>query len=114
MLIIFFFRTGALCYAELGTMITKSGAEYSYIMDAFGPLPAFLFSWVSIMVLKPSMMAIICMSLGEYVVEPLYISCRPDQISVKLVAALAIGESIQITDYLFDNTVPRKYYNPYA
>lgn len=77
-------------------MITKSGAEYSYIMDAFGPLPAFLFSWVSIMVLKPSMMAIICMSLGEYVVEPLYISCRPDQISVKLVAALAIGESIQI------------------
>lgn len=82
---------GALCYAELGTMITKSGAEYSYMMDAFGPLPAFLFSWVSVLVLKPSMMAIICLSLGEYVIEPLYIGCRPDILSVKLVAALAIG-----------------------
>ncbi|KAG8178907.1 hypothetical protein JTE90_017604 [Oedothorax gibbosus] len=82
---------GALCYAELGTMITKSGAEYSYMMDAFGPLPAFLFSWVSVLVLKPSMMAIICLSLGEYVTEPINIGCRPDTVSVKLVAALAIG-----------------------
>ncbi|PRD33317.1 UNVERIFIED_CONTAM: b(0,+)-type amino acid transporter 1 [Trichonephila clavipes] len=83
--------TGALCYAELGTMITKSGAEYSYMMDAFGPLPAFLFSWVSVLVLKPSMMAIICLSLGEYVIEPLHVGCRPDVVSVKLVATLSIG-----------------------
>ncbi|XP_042907812.1 b(0,+)-type amino acid transporter 1 isoform X2 [Parasteatoda tepidariorum] len=82
---------GALCYAELGTMITKSGAEYSYMMDAFGPLPAFLFSWVSVLVLKPSMMAIICLSLGEYVVEPLNIGCPPNMYAVKLVAALSIG-----------------------
>ncbi|KFM76396.1 B(0,+)-type amino acid transporter 1, partial [Stegodyphus mimosarum] len=72
-------------------MITKSGAEYSYMMDAFGPLPAFLFSWVSVFVLKPSMMAIICLSLGEYVVEPLNIGCGQDTLPVKLVAALAIG-----------------------
>ncbi|KAF8786517.1 b-0-+-type amino acid transporter 1 like protein [Argiope bruennichi] len=82
---------GALCYAELGTMITKSGAEYSYMMDAFGPLPAFLFSWVSVLVLKPSMMAIICLSLGEYVIEPLYIGCKPNIVSIKLVATLSIG-----------------------
>jgi amino acid transporter len=38
--------TGALAYAELGTMNTSSGAEYAYFMDAFGGPPAFLFSWV--------------------------------------------------------------------
>ncbi|XP_076321361.1 L-type amino acid transporter sobremesa isoform X1 [Tachypleus tridentatus] len=82
---------GALCYAELGTMITKSGAEYSYLLEAFGPIPAYLFSWVSVFVLKPSMLAIICLSFGEYVVSPLSVGCVPDPLLVKLVTILAIG-----------------------
>ncbi|KAK2584523.1 hypothetical protein KPH14_006893 [Odynerus spinipes] len=81
---------GALAYAELGTMNTSSGAEYAYFMDAFGAPPAFLFSWVSTLILKPSQMAIICLSFAQYVVEAFVKDCDPPDEVVKLVALLAI------------------------
>lgn len=94
-LINFFFLTkGALAYAELGTMNTSSGAEWAYFMDAFGDAPAFIFSWVSTLVLKPSQMAIICLSFAQYAVEAFVSECNPPSIVVKMVALLAIGESI--------------------
>lgn len=86
---------GALCYSELGTMIPLSGAEYVYLLEGFGPLPAFLYSWTSVIVLKPSQVAIICLAFGAYVIEPFFPGCgdREDlQPVVKLLAALAIGE----------------------
>lgn len=81
---------GALAYAELGTMNTSSGAEYAYFMDAFGAPPAFLFSWVSTLVLKPSQMAIICLSFSQYAVEAFSTDCEPPQLLVKIIAILSI------------------------
>ncbi|XP_022208454.1 b(0,+)-type amino acid transporter 1 isoform X1 [Drosophila obscura] len=81
---------GALSYAELGTMNTSSGAEWAYFMDAYGPAPAFLFSWVSTLVLKPSQMAIICLSFAQYAVEAFVTECDPPRGVVKMVALVAI------------------------
>ena len=88
---------GALAYAELGTLITKSGAEYAYLLEAgkgmpkyVAEIPAFLFSWVSVFVLKPSLFAVVSLSFGVYVVEPFYPSCEPPAGLVKLVSILCI------------------------
>ncbi|XP_048742291.1 b(0,+)-type amino acid transporter 1-like isoform X2 [Ostrea edulis] len=80
---------GALSYAELGTLITKSGAEYPYMMEAMGRVVAYLFAWTKIIVLTPSSMAIICLTFAEYFMS-LFDFCGEPQIPKKIVAALAM------------------------
>jgi len=83
---------GALCYAELGTLISKSGAEYSYILEAFGGPLAFLFSWISVFILKPAMLSIICLTLSKYIVSPLFPDCPQSSLLIKLFTVFSIGE----------------------
>ena len=92
----------SLCYIELGLLIKTSGAEYPYLFKAFGPLTAFLFSWSSNILLKPASMSVICLTFGNYVVEPFFSSENCGSIEArknflaKLLAALAIGECSEI------------------
>ena len=59
-----FSMIGAYCYAELGTMITKSGADYAYINYAFGPVMAFVRLWVECVVIRPCLIAIVALTSG--------------------------------------------------
>ena len=86
---------GALCYAELGTAIPKSGSEHTYLTYAFGDLGGFMYTWVSTIVIKPSGQAGICTAFGAYLVEALGGSsyCTIEKsLLVKLLAAFAIGK----------------------
>ncbi|KAL0849339.1 hypothetical protein ABMA28_013654 [Loxostege sticticalis] len=79
---------GALCYAELGTMIPKSGGDYAYIGEAFGPLPAFLYLWVALFILVPTGNAITALTFAQNILQPLWPACPPPPVAVKLIAAV--------------------------
>ncbi|CAH4005967.1 large neutral amino acids transporter small subunit 1 [Pieris brassicae] len=79
---------GALCYAELGTMIPKSGGDYAYIGEAFGPLPAFLYLWVALFVLVPTGNAITALIFATNILQPFWPACEPPVDAVILVAAV--------------------------
>ncbi|CAH0558158.1 unnamed protein product [Brassicogethes aeneus] len=79
---------GALCYAELGTMIPKSGGDYAYISEAFGPLPAFLFLWVALFILVPTGNAITAITFAQNILSPIWGSnCEVPVAAVVLLAA---------------------------
>lgn len=94
---------GALCYAELGTVVPRSGAEYAYLVDAFTPLhkyggqlPAFICSWVYLMVLRPAEVAVVTLTFAEYIVQSFakYMDDVPEESLgqvKKLIGLLALG-----------------------
>ncbi|XP_039281087.1 putative L-type amino acid transporter 1-like protein MLAS [Nilaparvata lugens] len=83
---------GALCYAELGTMIPKSGGDYAYINEAFGALPAFLYLWVALLVIVPTGNAITALTFAEYIVKPAWPHCDPPYEVTRLIATLITCE----------------------
>ena len=69
---LFYLFSGALCFAELGTLIPKSGGEYAYLSKAFGAIPSFLFAWISVLVTWPSSFAIASMACANYIMVPFF------------------------------------------
>lgn len=95
---------GALCFAELGSLVPKSGAEYAYLMEAFGkkknfwgPLSAFVCSWIYVLFLRPAEIAVILLTFSEYSFEPFHhllgdMSKEDQKNLVKIFALLALGK----------------------
>lgn len=96
---------GALSFAELGTVVPRSGAEYTYLLECFsglhpfwGPLPSFICAWVYIVILRPAEVAVIVLTFAEYSVQPIAHLIGLDQLSddtqadiTKLCALMALG-----------------------
>ncbi|CAK9801692.1 Y+L amino acid transporter 2 [Anthophora plagiata] len=69
-------------------MIPKSGGDYAYISDAFGPLPAFLYLWVALFILVPTGNAITALTFAQYILQPVWPGCVPPYEAVRLLAAV--------------------------
>jgi APA family basic amino acid/polyamine antiporter len=54
---------GAMSYAEVAALHPRVGGEYAFIREAYGDLPAFLFTWTWITIAKPASIATIAAGL---------------------------------------------------
>jgi amino acid transporter len=103
-----FSMLGSLCYSEIGTTITRSGGDYAYILEGFGPCIAYLNLWVSITVIRPTTQTIMALTFAYYILGPFYqTGCQPPDLVIRALAALALSKSKSITSYqstiTFDN-----------
>jgi Amino acid transporters len=69
---------GALTYAELAGALPRSGGVFAYILEGFGPLPAFLFGWSELTVIRASALGAISTIFAEYL--GYFVHLTPEQV----------------------------------
>lgn len=57
---------GALTFAELAGAFPRSGGIFAFLLEGFGPLPAFLFGWAQLTVVRASVLGGIATIFAEY------------------------------------------------
>ncbi|MFL6210918.1 MAG: APC family permease [Pyrinomonadaceae bacterium] len=57
---------GALCYGELAARFPAAGGSYVYLREAYGPAVAFLYGWMTLLVLDPGLTAALAVGMASY------------------------------------------------
>jgi basic amino acid/polyamine antiporter, APA family len=57
---------GALTVAELAGALPRSGGIFAYLLEGYGPLPAFLFGWTELVVIRAAALGAIATIFAEY------------------------------------------------
>ncbi|MEK7400765.1 MAG: amino acid permease [Gemmatimonadota bacterium] len=82
---------GALSFAELGSIFPRSGGVYAYIKEGFGNLPAFLFGWAEITLIRAAAVGAIAMTFAEYFLRVTGVLPAEYARYVAAVAIVAVG-----------------------
>ena len=83
----------ALCWMELGCMFpNEGGGEYTYLGHAFGPIAAFLYAYVNVLVTRPASLCIISLTCGNYIIQAFGLEANQGGFQYnKLIAASLLG-----------------------
>ncbi|CAI2737701.1 unnamed protein product, partial [Dicrocoelium dendriticum] len=81
---------GAIVYAELGVTIQKSGGEYIYLLDTFGPFLAFMALWITFVLIGTVSCAVNSIVFAQYILRPFFFTCDIPKSALQTVAVLAL------------------------
>jgi APA family basic amino acid/polyamine antiporter len=81
---------GALTYAELAGALPRTGGIFVYLREGFGRLPAFLFGWAELTVIRASALGAIATVFAEYMLRMLGVPPTQNGDMVHYVAAASI------------------------
>ena len=87
---------GALCYCELAGIFKLAGSNYVNVLKIYGNVPAFLCAWTTCIVIDPSSIAAIGLTIGLYLAKPFYSSDAEAESTAKILAFLVITISFTI------------------
>ena len=59
--------TGALCCAELATMMPRAGGVYVFLRESYGPVFGFLFGWTLFLVIQTGTIAAVAIAFAKFV-----------------------------------------------
>ncbi|HET7424879.1 MAG TPA: amino acid permease [Gemmatimonadales bacterium] len=79
---------GALTLAELAAALPRSGGVFAYLLEGFGPLPAFLFGWSELTVIRASAFGAIATIFAEYL--GYFVELSPEQVRWTAAAAILV------------------------
>jgi len=80
---------GALTYAELASALPRTGGVFVYLREGFGRLPAFLFGWAELTIVRASALGAIATVFAEYFLRMLGLGVKNND-TVHYVAAASI------------------------
>src|SRR5262249_6167780 len=80
---------GALTYAELAGALPRRGGVFVYLREGFGRLPAFLFGWAELTIVRASALGAIATVFAEYLLRMLGLGVTSSD-TVHYVAAASI------------------------
>ena len=68
---------GSLIFAELGSAYPQAGGQYTFLREAFGDLPAFLFGWTNLVIINAASIAALAFISAEFSFNVFPESYRP-------------------------------------
>src|SRR5499427_2854150 len=80
---------GALTYAELAGALPRTGGVFVYLREGFGRMPAFLFGWAELTIVRASALGAIATVFAEYLLRMLGVGAISND-AVHYVAAASI------------------------
>lgn len=81
---------GALCYCELASIFNVAGSNYTNVLKIYGKIPGFLCAWTTCLIIDPSSIAALGLTIGVYSAKPFYPSDEAAESTAKMISACVI------------------------